>query len=232
MSRILVIEDNRDLGYGLRNNLEVEGHEVEVQRSGRTGLERVRAGRPDLVILDLMLPELDGFHVLQAMRDDRLEIPVLILSARGEESDKVRGLRLGAEDYLTKPFGVLELLARVEVLLRRGVRAGAAAADGDRQAVERFGDVVVDTARRVVTRAGRTVDLAPLEFDLLVALIRRRGAVVSRLDLLRDVWGYSDAALTRTVDTHVAELRRKLEAEPASPRHILTVRKVGYRHEP
>jgi DNA-binding response OmpR family regulator len=155
----------------------------------------------------------------------------------GARQETVNPGRLGAEDYLTKPFGVLELLARVEVLLRRGARAGGAAADGDRQAVERpvverFGDVVVDTARRTVTRGDRQVELAPLEFDLLVALIRRRGAVASRLDLLRDVWGYSDAALTRTVDTHIAELRRKLESEPASPRHILTVRKVGYRHQP
>jgi len=228
VSRILVVEDNRDLGYGLRNNLEVEGHEVEVARTGTSGLARLRAWRPDLVILDLMLPEMDGFHVLQAMRQERLEVPVLILSARGEEADKVRGLRLGAEDYLTKPFGVLELLARVDVLLRRRSRAPVVAA-ADLPRVERFGTVVVDVARRIVTRDGRSVDLAPREFDLLLTLLRRRGAVVSRLDLLREVWGYSHAALTRTVDTHIAELRRKLEDRAAAPRHIITVRKVGYR---
>jgi DNA-binding response OmpR family regulator len=143
----------------------------------------------------------------------------------------VRGLRLGAEDYLTKPFGLLELLARVDGLLRRGARAasqsGSAPAEPDR-----FGSVVVDHARRMVTRDGRPVELAPREFDLLVALLRRRGAVVSRTDLLREVWGYASGAVSRTVDTHVAELRRKLEEDPAAPRHILTVRKVGYRHQP
>jgi DNA-binding response OmpR family regulator len=229
VSRILIVEDNRTLGDGLRNNLEIEGHEVEVVRDGRAGLDRARAGQPDLVILDLMLPKLDGFRVLQAIRGEGLEVPVLILSARGEEADKVRGLRLGAEDYLTKPFGLLELLARVEGLLRRGARAASGRAPGN--GTDRFGPVVVDHGRRTVTRHGRPVDLAPREFDLLVALIRRRGAVVSRSDLLREVWGYSSGAVSRTVDTHIAELRRKLEEDPAVPRHILTVRKVGYRHQ-
>lgn len=230
MSRILIVEDNRNLGDGLRSNLEIEGHEVEVVRDGRTGLDRARAGRPDLVILDLMLPKMDGFRVLQALRREGHEVPVLILSARGEEADKVRGLRLGAEDYLTKPFGLLELLARVEGLLRRGARAagGAAAAPGG---TDRFGAVVVDHGRRTVTRNGRPVELSPREFDLLAALLGRRGAVVSRSDLLREVWGYASGAVSRTVDTHVAELRRKLEEDPAAPRHILTVRKIGYRHQ-
>ena len=231
MSRILVVEDNRDLGLGLRNNLEIEGHEVEVVRDGTGGLERARKWNPDLVILDLTLPTLDGFHVLRALRQERRECPVLILSARGEESDKVRGLRLGAEDYVTKPFGILELLARVEVLLRRHSKETGDDPSG-LKAVERFGDVVVDLSRHTVTRGGRQVDLAPREFDLLLALIRRRGAVASRMELLQEVWGYSSAAVSRTVDTHIAELRRKLEENPASPHHILTVRKIGYRHEP
>jgi len=238
VSRILIVEDNRTLGYGLRNNLEIEGHEVEVARDGKAGLDRARAWRPDLVVLDLMLPKLDGFQVLKTLRQEGHEVPVLILSARGEEADKVRGLRLGAEDYLTKPFGLLELLARVEGLLRRGARAasksGPAPGENGRSGApetDRFGSVVVDHARRTVTRHGRPVELAPREFDLLVALIRRRGAVVSRTDLLREVWGYASGAVSRTVDTHVAELRRKLEEDPAAPRHILTVRKVGYRHQ-
>lgn len=228
MSRILIIEDNRSLGDGLRNNLEIEGHEVDLARDGEAGLDRARTWRPDLVILDLMLPKMDGFRVLQALRLEGHDLPVLILSARGEETDKVRGLRLGAEDYLTKPFGLLELLARVDGLLRRGVRAAGGrepAAGG----IDRFGSVVVDHGRRTVTRHSRPIDLAPREFDLLVALIRRRGAVASRSDLLRDVWGYASGAVSRTVDTHVAELRRKLEESPARPRHILTVRKMGYR---
>ena len=229
MSRILVVEDNADLAYGLRNNLEVEGYEVEVAADGTTGLELARAGRPDLVVLDLMLPGLDGFRVLRALRHEGLDMPVLVLTARGEEADKVRGLKLGADDYVTKPFGLLELLARVEALLRRAGRP-----DREEPApavVERFGDVEVRLASRTVLKAGRPVELAPKEHDLLLALLRHDGAVVSRLALLQEVWGYSAAVVTRTVDTHVAELRRKLEDDPAAPRHILTVRKAGYRLE-
>ena len=228
MSRILVIEDNADLAFGLRNNLEIEGYEVEVSGDGSDGLERARRSRPDLVILDLMLPKLDGLRVLKALRRDELAMPVLILTARGEETDKVRGLKLGADDYVTKPFGVLEILARVEALLRRN-RPPAGPPLPATPRLERFGDVEVDQATRIVTRAGEPVELAPKEYELLLALIGRRGAVASRLELMREVWGYSDAAVTRTIDTHVAELRRKLEADPADPRHILTVRKVGYR---
>jgi len=226
MTRILLIEDNRDLAYGLRNNLEIEGFSVEVCEDGRSGLEAAQRSQPQLVILDLMLPELDGFRVLRALREEKSRVPILILTARGEEADKVRGLRLGADDYVTKPFGLLELLARVEALLRRAQDAGPSEAAA---AVLRFGDVVVDTSTRVVLRNGAAVELAPKEFELLIALLREKGAVISRLDLMRQVWGYADAVVTRTVDTHVAELRRKLEADPAVPRHILTVRKIGYR---
>ena len=228
MSRILVIEDNADLAFGLRNNLEIEGYEVEVSGDGPSGLERARRSRPDLVILDLMLPKMDGLRVLKALRGDDLAMPVLILTARGEETDKVRGLKLGADDYVTKPFGVLELLARVEALLRRN-RSPAVLPHPAAPRLERFGEVEVDSAARIVTRSGRPVELAPKEYELLLALIGRRGAVASRVELMREVWGYSDEAVTRTIDTHVAELRRKLEADPADPRHILTVRKVGYR---
>jgi two-component system alkaline phosphatase synthesis response regulator PhoP len=229
MSRILVIEDNADLAFGLRNNLEIEGYEVEVSGDGAAGLERARRSPPDLVILDLMLPKLDGFRVLKAIRQDALAMPVLILTARGEEADKVRGLKLGADDYVTKPFGVLEILARVEALLRRSPDLGGAKQSGPMPRAERFGDVVIDLASRTVSRAGNDVEVAPKEYELLVALLRRRGAVVSRQELMREVWGYSDAVISRTIDTHIAELRRKLEADPAAPRHILTVRKVGYR---
>ncbi len=225
MKRILVIEDNRDLAYGLRNNLEIEGYQVELAEDGRAGLELIRGGRPDLVVLDLMLPELDGFRVLKELRATGDTLPVLILTARGEEADKVRGLKLGADDYVTKPFGLLELLARVEALLRRSTGAASEPAE----ALLRFGDVSVHEASRVVTRGGEPVELAPKEYELLLALLRARGAVVSRLELMRQVWGYSDAVITRTVDTHVAELRRKLEGDPGAPRHILTARKVGYR---
>jgi len=225
MARLLVIEDNAELAYGLRNNLEIDGHEVSVAANGQDGLAVAERGSIDLVILDLMLPGLDGFRVLRALRERDRKTPVLILTARGEESDKVRGLKLGADDYVTKPFGVLELLARVEALLRR-----SEAVPGPRD-VHTFGEVEIDRGARVVRRAGEPVSLAPKELDLLLALMDARGAAVSRATLMDRVWGYQADVLSRTVDTHIAELRRKLESDPAEPRHIVTVRKVGYRLE-
>jgi len=225
--RILLIEDNHDLAFGLRNNLEIEGYEVDTAEDGMGGLKTFAKMNPDLVILDLMLPEMDGFRVLRSLRQDGHATPVLLLTAKGEEADKVRGLRMGADDYVTKPFGLLELLARVEALLRR-THVGDTGR-GDVQKVHRFGVIEVDPASRTVRRASRTVELAPKEFDLLLALLRARGAVVSRLQVMREVWGYSAAIVSRTVDTHIAELRRKLEENPSSPRHIITVRKTGYR---
>jgi DNA-binding response OmpR family regulator len=225
--RILVLEDNRDLAFGLRNNLEIEGYDVEIAANGRTGLAAFARAKPDLMILDLMMPETDGFRVLRSLRQEGHTTPILVLTARGEEADKVRGLRLGADDYVTKPFGLLELLARVEALLRRA-QAGRSLG-GDVLGVQRFGVIEVDPAARTVYRASQSVELAPKEFDLLLALLRARGAVVPRLQLMKDVWGYSAAVVSRTVDTHIAELRRKLEEDPAAPRHIITVRKSGYR---
>jgi two-component system, OmpR family, alkaline phosphatase synthesis response regulator PhoP len=225
MTRVLIVEDNHDLAFGLRNNLEIEGYDVEVAEDGPAGLSAARRRRPDLIVLDLMLPGLDGYRVLRQLRDDGLSAPVLILTAKGEEADKVLGFRLGADDYVTKPFGVLELLARVEALLRRSRPVSTPVAQGSL----RFGDIDVALSTRSVRRGGQEVSLTPMEFDLLVALLRREGAVVSRLELLKEVWGHSSAVLTRTVDTHIGELRRKLEEDPATPRHILTVRKAGYR---
>jgi DNA-binding response OmpR family regulator len=230
MKRVLVIEDNPDLAYGLRNNLEIEGYTVEAVDDGARGLSRARSGAPDLIILDLMLPGMDGYRVLRALREEGRRVPILILTARGEEADKVRGLRLGADDYVTKPFGVLELLARVEALLRRaGDGAGAGGGALPQPAVERFGDVEIQCASRTVLRGGAPVALTPKEYELLLALVRRNGAVASRVELLSEVWGYSSTVMSRTVDTHVAELRRKLEDDLGAPRHILTVRKAGYR---
>ncbi len=225
MSRVLVVEDNIDLAYGLRNNLEIEGYEVVTAADGEEGLQlgSQLAEPPDLIVLDLMLPKLDGFRVLSELRRQGVDVPVLILTARGEEADIVRGLRLGADDYVTKPFGILELLARVEALLRRG---------SDEPKSERligYGDVRIDLAARTVHRAGRAVSLTPKEFDLLVTLLRRDGAVASRVELIQEVWGYPSSVVTRTVDTHIGELRAKLEEDPAAPKHILTVSRVGYR---
>lgn len=225
MSRVLIVEDNQDLAFGLRNNLEIEGYSVDVAEDGPSGLAAARRMRPDLVVLDLMIPGMDGYRVLRQLREDGLDMPVLILTARAEEADKVLGFRLGADDYVTKPFGVLELLARVGALLRRTRPVVADAPP----ITERFGDVEIDMATRTVHRRGAPVALTPMEFDLLVSLLHRKGAVASRIQLLAEVWGHSSAVLTRTVDTHIGELRRKLEDDPANPRHILTVRKAGYR---
>ncbi len=231
MTRILVIEDNPDLAFGLRNNLEIEGYEVTVAGDGPTGLLRARNSAPDLILLDLMLPGLDGYRVLRTLREEGIEVPVLILTARGEEADKVRGFRLGADDYVTKPFGLLELLARVEALLRRVGNGGREREGAEEAETLRFGEIEVEPASRTVRRRGEPVELTPKEFDLLLALLRREGAVASRLELMKEVWGHRAAVVSRTVDTHIAELRRKLEDNPAEPRHILTVWKAGYRLE-
>jgi DNA-binding response OmpR family regulator len=223
---VLLIEDNAHLAYGLKNNLEIEGYRVVIADDGPSGLERARTDRPDLVVLDLMLPGLDGFRVLKAMRERGDRTPVLILTARGQEDDIVRGLKLGADDYVTKPFGVLELLARIEALFRRATDRWASSA-----APVRFGTIEIDPGSRTVRKDGGPVGLTPKEFDLLWALVQANGAAVSRARLMARIWSYESDVLSRTVDTHVAELRRKLEANPSEPRHLLTVRKVGYRLE-
>lgn len=225
--RILVVEDNAALAAGLRYNLELEGFEVAVAADGPAGVRLAAELRPDLVVLDLMLPGLDGYQVLQRIRAAGHRNPVLILSARAEEADKVRGFRLDADQYVTKPFGLMELMERVKALLRRsdalrGDEAPSAAPIA-------FGRVRIDLAAREVTRDGRAVALTPKGYDLLLALVRREGAVVSRVDLLREVWGMAPDVMTRTVDSHMAELRKRLEDDPAEPRHLLTVWKVGYR---
>jgi len=226
VKHVILIEDNRNLAVGLRNNLEIEGYMVELAMDGATGLELARSVPADVIILDLMLPELDGYRVLRALREEGCDTPILILSARGAETDKVLGFQLGADDYVAKPFGLLELMARVEALRRRASGRHAPPRLTERA---RFGTVDVDPATRTVRRDGMDVALRPKEFDLLAALIQRRGDVVSRDELLHQVWRYADEVFSRTVDTHVAELRRKLEPDPARPRHILTVRKAGYR---
>jgi len=224
VSRIVVIEDNASLAEGLRASLELEGHTVALALDGETGLDEVRAHGADVVVLDLMLPGMGGFQVLRRLRAEGLEMPVLILSARAQEVDKVQGFRLGADGYAVKPIGVLELQARVGALLRRG-----GAGSTRRSVPGGFGVVVVDPETRTVTRRGEPVELSRLEFDLLTYLLEADGAVVTRYDLLKEVWGYQRPVGTRTVDTHVHTLRAKLEDDPANPRHLLTVRKVGYR---
>lgn len=226
MSKVLVIEDNANLAFGLTRSLESEGYDVESAEDGLRGYELARMGHPDLVVLDLMLPGMDGYTILKKLRADGKDVPVLILTARGEEADKVFGFRLGADDYVTKPFSLSELLARVQAILRRA-KGGDKHEEG--AAVEKFGVVSINTLARSVKKSSVEVALTPKEFDLLLALVRRRGAVVSRLELLKEVWGHQAEVMTRTVDIHIAELRRKLENDPSSPKHILTVWKAGYR---
>jgi two-component system, OmpR family, alkaline phosphatase synthesis response regulator PhoP len=228
VTRILVVEDNRNLATGLKNNLEIEGYDVDVASDGTSGLALAQSGKPDLIVLDLMLPGMDGYRVLRSLREEGIDTPVLILSARGEETDKVLGFHLGADDYVAKPFGLLELLARIDALLRR---ATTGRVKNKLSGPVSFGSVQVDPGTHAVLRAGEPVTLRPKEYDLLVALLQRRGQVASRAELLEEVWGYSGEVYSRTVDTHVAELRRKLEDNPADPRYILTVRKTGYRIE-
>lgn len=226
-ARILVVEDQPELAELVARNLTLEGFEVRTVADGREVLPLVQSWRPALVILDLMLPGLDGYEVLRGLRGAHRKMPVIILSARAEEADKVRGFRLDADQYVTKPFGLLELLERVHALLRRAAAADTAAASEHIA----FGNIVVDTASHTVTRGGEPVTLSPKAFALLLALVRRDGAVVHRTALLREVWGYQALVLSRTVDSHIAELRRKLEADPAHPRHIITVFKTGYRFD-
>lgn len=219
--RLLIIEDNSDLAFGLRTSLEVEGYEVLTAESGEDGLQLALETSPDLIVLDLMLPGITGYEVLRSLRTQGSRVPVLILSARGEEVDKVQGFRLGADDYVVKPVGVLELLARVEALLRRA----APPPEGE---VFSFDDLVIDAGARTVAVADRSVDLSPMEFDLLLALARRGGQLVPRAQLLKEVWGYHSDIESRTVDTHIAKLRSKLDASEDESR-IVTVRKKGYR---
>lgn len=226
MTKVLVVEDNANLAFGLTRSLESEGYDVEAAEDGIRGLEMARTGDPDLIVLDLMLPGMDGYTILKKLRAEGKDMPVLILTARGEEADKVFGFRLGADDYVTKPFSLSELLARVQAILRRAKGGDKQGADA---AVEEFGEVSINTLARSVKKGDSEVALTPKEFDLLLALVRRRGAVVSRLELLKEVWGHQAEVMTRTVDIHIAELRRKLEHDPSTPKHILTVWKAGYR---
>jgi two-component system alkaline phosphatase synthesis response regulator PhoP len=211
--------------FAVTTALQSEGFEVVVAGTGPEGVEAARKRDSDLIILDLMLPGFDGYRVIRMLRDDEIDTPILVLTARGEEADKVKGLRLGADDYVTKPFGAMELLARVDALLRRSRRAASPTS------VDRFGDVEVNRAARTAKRGGEPVALSPKEFDLLVTLMDRAGAVVPRAELLSAVWGYQHDVNTRTVDIHVSELRAKLEPNPPQPVHIITVRKSGYRFE-
>ena len=223
-ARILVIEDEPGLVLTLTDRLRSEGYEVEAAQDGEDGLTRAEAGAFDLVILDVMLPRKGGFDVCRDLRRKGVDTPVLMLTARGQVADKVVGLKLGADDYLVKPFEMAELLARVEARLRRAEPGTATAPT--RYA---FGDVQVDFRRAEVHRAGEPVDVSAKELQLLRYFVAHRGATLSRQELLDRVWGYHAMPSTRTVDVHVAGLRRKLEPDPREPRYILTAHGLGYK---
>jgi two-component system, OmpR family, alkaline phosphatase synthesis response regulator PhoP len=223
MARILLVEDEPALVITLTDMLRGEGYEVESSSNGREAKSRILREAFDLVILDVMLPGMNGFDICKAVREQGYTMPILMLTARDQTRDKVQGLRTGADDYLAKPFDPHELLARIEALLRR---APAQARSSEWQ---EFGDIRLDLQIGRVFRAGEKVDLSERELALLRYLIERRGTVVSRDELLLNVWGYSTAPTTRTVDVHIAMLRQKLERDPKNPELIVTVHSQGYR---
>jgi two-component system alkaline phosphatase synthesis response regulator PhoP len=224
LPRVLLVEDEPGLRLTLSDRLVSEGYCVDTAGDGEAGLARAASGGYDLIVLDVMLPHMNGFDVCREVRQRGVTTPILMLTARGQVVDKVVGLKLGADDYLTKPFEAIELMARLDALLRR-VPSGAQAG-GD---TYRFGDVIVDLRRMEVTREGKPIELSAREFKLLRHFIAHRGATLSRDALLTDVWGYDEMPMTRTVDVHVAGLRQKIEANPKSPEFILTIHGLGYK---
>ena len=223
MTTVLVIEDDPAISRGLADNLRFEGYEVFTALDGETGYQLQRDRKPDVIVLDVMLPRISGLELCRKLRADRVQTPILMLTARSEEGDRVVGLDLGADDYVTKPFSVRELMARIRALLRRTQSAASLPND------LRFGDVEVDFLKYEARRNGKAIDMTRKEFAILRFLAGRAGEVVTRDDLLNDVWGYEAYPVSRTVDNHVAGLRAKLERDAANPRHIKTVHGVGYK---
>jgi two-component system alkaline phosphatase synthesis response regulator PhoP len=211
------------MALGLRDNFEYEGYEVSVARDGREGLDRAMADNPDVILLDIMLPKMSGLDVCRSLRSNGVDTPVIMLTARGQEIDKVIGLEMGADDYVTKPFSIKELLARVRAHLRRATRQVAE--------VEAYtvGDVHLNFKKHEATKDGQQIELSPREFELMKYFIHHRGETITRDQLLDDVWGYDNYPFTRTVDNHIAKLRQKIEPAPAEPRYIITVHRVGYK---
>ena len=222
-SKILIVEDEPDMILGLKDNFEFEGYEVITAADGPAGLDRARATKPDLIILDIMLPKLSGLEVCKTLRGEGYLSPIIMLTARGQEIDKVVGLELGADDYVTKPFSIRELLARVRAILRR--------TEGKKKRLERyrFADIDLDFEVYRAKKGADPLDLSPREFELLRYLIERKGETVSRDRLLEDVWGYESYPSTRTVDTHIAKLRAKIGDSGSEPRYILTIHGSGYK---
>ncbi len=223
MTKLLVVEDEPAIALGLRNDLTLEGYFVEVAGDGETASRRARETRFDLILLDIMLPRKDGFAVARELRRAGVKTPIIFLTARAQEAEKVFGLELGADDYVTKPFSPMELCARIKAVLRRTA--------GEHPEICRFGSVEVDFVRRLVRRSGTPCDLTPLEFNVLATLIQARGRPLSREQLIAQVWGNGVSITDRVVDNHIMNLRRKLEDTPAEPRYLVSARGLGYRFE-
>ncbi|MGD8538273.1 MAG: response regulator transcription factor [Candidatus Aminicenantes bacterium] len=223
MTKILIVEDNEEMVTGLDFNLQAQGYKTCVAYDGNQGVQAAERERPDLIILDIMLPKKDGFTVCRELREKGLDMPILMLSAKGEEADKVLGLEVGADDYLTKPFSRLELMARVKALLRRKQRKDI---ELDKYC---FATVEIDFKNFRATKGQTPINLTMREFDMMRLFIQRRGNVISRSQFLDEIWGYEKYPTTRTVDIHVAKLRQKLEPKPESPQFILTVHGIGYK---
>lgn len=226
LAKVLIIEDERDLVTGLKDNFQYEGYQVCAAYDGESGMESVRRENPDLILLDVMLPKMNGLDVCRKLRRQGIETPILMLTARGQEMDKVVGLEVGADDYITKPFGLREVLARVRAVLRRARGKVAELESFD------FGDVHVNFRRYEATKAGSPILLSPREFAILQFLVQHREETVTRDQLLDEVWGLNNYPFTRTVDNHIAKLRQRVEDSPSEPRHIITVHRVGYKFVP
>ncbi len=224
MTRILVVEDEPGIALGLEDDLKMEGYDIEVAADGITASRRAREAQFDLILLDIMLPGKDGFDVCRELRRAGLRTPILMITAKAQEAEKVMGLELGADDYVTKPFGTRELRARIKALLRRS--------SGESQSRPyEFGDVQVDFARGELRRGGRTLEMTPIEFKLIATFIRSRGRILSRQQLVDGAWGQDTFASERIVDNHIANLRKKIEADPSNPRYIRNIRGLGYRFD-
>lgn len=227
-ARVLIVEDDEAMSIALRDGFQYEGYSVTVAKDGEAGLKLATEDEPDLILLDVMLPKMTGLDICKQLRGDGNGVPIIMLTARGQEIDKVLGLKLGADDYITKPFGFMELLARAEAVLRR---ARGPAGNGGAAAPEtyRFGDVAIDFKRHEAKKAGHPIDLSPREFQLLAYFIQHKGEIVTREKLLDTVWDYNAIPFTRTVDMHIAKLRKKIEDNPSDPKHIVTVHRLGYK---
>lgn len=221
--KILVVEDDDSIRVLLRQNLEFEGYEVLEASEGQIGLELALSEEPDLLVLDLMLPGMSGMEITKRLRNTANNVPILMLTARGEQMDKVLGLKAGADDYLTKPFDILELTARIEALLRRTGKSDVS------QEIYRLGDMAIDFQAGIIERGQEVIQLKKVERQLLQYLVYHEGKALTREQIMEDVWGHDYLLSNRTIDTHVTHLRKKIEDNPSKPKHILTVHRVGYR---